>query len=185
MSGAASSTVSMSGIRPLKSGTRTSIAVAGLRLRTARIVAAQTPAPPSASSSRATLVMTQWRSLIAATASATRAGSPRSSSVGRPVCTAQKPQERVQMLPRIITVAVPPDQHSPRVVHEGAHGGVAGAGGKPGSQPVGLAGRVHGRAFVRVDTAEMDTIAGESQARNPRKFPFAHGAALRQVYPLT
>src|ERR1022692_3492999 len=77
------------------------------------------------------------------------------------------------------------DRVEPSVVHEAAHGGVAGAGGKPGSQPVGLAGRVHGRAFVRVDTAEMDTIAGESQARNPRKFPFAHGAALRQVYPLT
>ena len=89
----------------------------GLRWRMARTVAAQTEAPPSASSSRATLVRTQWRRFIAATASATRAGSPRSSSVGRPVWIAQKLQERVQMLPRIMTVAVPRDQHSPRFGH--------------------------------------------------------------------
>jgi hypothetical protein len=30
---------------------------------------------------------------------------------------AQKLQERVQMLPKIITVAVPRDQHSPRLGH--------------------------------------------------------------------
>ena len=107
----------MSAVRPLKSGTRTSIAVAGFRLRIARMVAAHTEAPPSASSSRATLVMTQCRRPIVATASATRAGSPRSSSVGLPVWIAQKLQDRVQMLPRIITVAVPRDQHSPRFGH--------------------------------------------------------------------
>ena len=81
------------------------------------MVAAQTEAPPSTSSSRATLVITQCFRPIFATASATRAGSPRSSSVGRPVSIAQKLQERVQMLPRIITVAVPRDQHSPRLGH--------------------------------------------------------------------
>jgi hypothetical protein len=37
--------------------------------------------------------------------------------VGRPVWIAQKLHERVQMLPRIITVAVPRDQHSPRLGH--------------------------------------------------------------------
>jgi hypothetical protein len=37
--------------------------------------------------------------------------------VGRPVAIAQKLHERVQMLPRIMTVAVPRDQHSPRFGH--------------------------------------------------------------------
>jgi hypothetical protein len=46
-------------------------------------------------------------------ASATRLGSSRSSSVGLPVRTAQKPQERVQTLPRIMKVAVRLFQHSP------------------------------------------------------------------------
>ena len=101
----------------MKSGVSTSMAVPGLRWRIARIVAAQTDAPPSASSSRATLVITQCRRFIVATASATRAGSPRSSSVGRPVSMAQNVQERVQMFPRIISVAVPRDQHSPRLGH--------------------------------------------------------------------
>ncbi len=32
---------------------------------------------------------------------------------GRPVATAQKPQLRVQIFPRIIKVAVPSPQHSP------------------------------------------------------------------------
>ena len=117
MSGLASSTVFTCSNWPLKSGTSTSIAVCGLRWRMARIVAAQTPAPPSFSSSRATLVMTQCLRFIFATASATRAGSPRSSSVGLPVWIAQKLHDRVQMLPRIITVAVPRDQHSPRLGH--------------------------------------------------------------------
>jgi hypothetical protein len=88
-----------------------------MRYLVARMVAAQTLAPPSFRSSRATEVMTQCFRPILATASATRAGSPRSSSVGRPVWMAQKLQERVQMLPRIITVAVPRDQHSPRFGH--------------------------------------------------------------------
>jgi hypothetical protein len=81
------------------------------------MVAAHTLAPPSLRSSRATEVITQWRRPILATPSATRAGSPRSCSVGRPFWIAQKLQERVQMLPRIITVAVPRDQHSPMLGH--------------------------------------------------------------------
>src|SRR5918999_3000928 len=52
------------------------------------------------------------RSIFSA-ASATRYGSSRSSSVGRPVRMLQKPQERVQMLPRIMNVAVRLFQHSP------------------------------------------------------------------------
>ena len=48
-----------------------------------------------------------------ATASATRRGSSQSSAIGRPVATAQKPQLRVQTLPRIMKVAVRCAQHSP------------------------------------------------------------------------
>ena len=75
------------------------------------------PAPPSVSSSRATEVMTACFRPMSRMASATRRGSSVSSSVGRPVCTAQKPQLRVQMLPRIMIVAVLRDQHSPRFGH--------------------------------------------------------------------
>lgn len=44
---------------------------------------------------------------------ATFSGSVQSMDWGLPVLTPQKPQERVQMLPRIIKVAVPSPQHSP------------------------------------------------------------------------
>ena len=87
--------------------------ILSLRGLIARMVAAQTAAPPSLRSSRATEVITACFKFILAIDSATRAGSPRSSSVGRPVLIAQKVHERVQMLPRIMTVAVPRDQHSP------------------------------------------------------------------------
>ena len=68
---------------------------------------------PSGSSSRFTLVMTACSRPICFAASATRCGSSRSSSCGLPVRTAQKPQERVQTLPRIMNVAVRLFQHSP------------------------------------------------------------------------
>jgi hypothetical protein len=64
-----------------------------------------------------TLVITAWVSDIAATAAPTRAGSSRSSVGGLPVAMWQKPQERVQTSPRIISVAVPADQHSPMLGH--------------------------------------------------------------------
>ena len=81
--------------------------------RIAATVAAHTPAPPSDSSSRFTMVTTTWRSPISATASATRRGSSRSSSVGRPVATEQNRHRRVHTLPRIMKVAVPwVPQHS-------------------------------------------------------------------------
>ena len=117
ISGFASSTKSRDSKFPLKSGTSTSIAVFGLRWRTARMVAAQTFAPPSGRSSLATDVSTQCLSPILATASATLGGSAKSSSVGFPVWIAQKVQARVQILPRIIRVAVPRDQHSPILGH--------------------------------------------------------------------
>ena len=84
------------------------------------IVSAQIRAPPSGSSSRLTEVITQWPRPIAATASPTRRGSSSSSQVGRPVLMLQKPQARVQVSPRIISVAVPPPaafQHSPMLGH--------------------------------------------------------------------
>jgi hypothetical protein len=68
------------------------------RLRAGRVagaapmVAAPTEAPPSSRSSRATEVMTTCLRFIRAMDSATRAGSPRSSSLGRPERTAQKVQ---------------------------------------------------------------------------------------------
>jgi hypothetical protein len=47
--------------------------------------------------------------------SARRAGSVGSGGWGLPVATEQNLQFRVQMLPRISTVAVPRPQHSPRL----------------------------------------------------------------------
>ena len=44
---------------------------------------------------------------------ATFSGSSQSTVSGLPVFTPQKPQDLVQMLPRIIKVAVPSLQHSP------------------------------------------------------------------------
>ena len=78
-----------------------------------RIVSAKIPDPPSGRSSRATLVTTTCSRPIAPTASATRRGSSSSNQVGRPVFTAQNPQARVQVSPRIMIVAVRWSQHSP------------------------------------------------------------------------
>src|SRR5690554_8070128 len=69
--------------------------------------------PPSFRSSRSTEVITQCFTSISFTDSATRLGSSKSTARGRPVATAQKEQERVQILPRIMNVAVPAPQHSP------------------------------------------------------------------------
>ena len=44
---------------------------------------------------------------------ATFSGSSQSTVSGRPVFTPQNPQERVQIFPKIIKVAVPSPQHSP------------------------------------------------------------------------
>ena len=44
---------------------------------------------------------------------ATFSGSAKSAGSGLPVATLQKPQERVQILPNIIKVAVRSPQHSP------------------------------------------------------------------------
>ena len=60
------------------------------------------------------VITTCWRR-ICLVASATRRGSSRSVIGGRPVSMAQKPQFRVQTLPRIMNVAVPSAQHSPDV----------------------------------------------------------------------
>ena len=69
--------------------------------------------PPSFKSSRSTEVITACLMLIILIERATFSGSSHSTVSGLPVFTPQKPQERVQILPRIINVAVPSPQHSP------------------------------------------------------------------------
>ncbi len=97
---------------------RTSIDRSGQASRTLTIVSAQSAAPPSGRSSRSTLVMTMCLSSVPRSASATRRGSWRSVVVGLPVLTLQKPQARVQVSPRIMIVATPRVQHSPKLGHD-------------------------------------------------------------------
>ncbi len=85
--------------------------------RTASIVLAKCSAPPSATSSRATAVMTTCLRFRRRMASATRCGSSTSSGNGLAVETAQNPQARVQRSPAIMKVAVPWLQHSQRFGH--------------------------------------------------------------------
>ena len=113
MSGRSSITSCRAQRTPRKSGMSTSIRTDGFTLRAWRIVSANIAAPPSGSSSRFTDVMTAWRTSMRRIASATRYGSSVSRAVGRPVVTAQNPQERVQTSPSIMNVAVPAFQHSP------------------------------------------------------------------------
>ena len=96
----------------LKSGTSNSTPVPGLTAWIRRTVSAYSHAPPSARSSRATPVTVAYRSLIAATLSATRRGSSRSSGAGRPVPIWQKSQRRVHLSPPIRKVASRSSQHS-------------------------------------------------------------------------
>src|SRR5215217_1581478 len=100
-----------------KSGVRISIVVPGvLRLR-ASITLTNCDAPPSAKSSRSTLVTTICSSPSSAAAVATCSGSSGSTARGMPVLTLQKAQARVQVSPRIITVACFLVQHSPMFGH--------------------------------------------------------------------
>src|SRR5690606_18119562 len=69
--------------------------------------------PISLRSSRSTEVSTAWRMPISLIERATFSGSSQSTVSGLPVLTPQKPQERVQIFPRIMKVAVPSPQHSP------------------------------------------------------------------------
>ena len=87
--------------------------IVGRSARHCRIVSAKMPAPPSASSSRFTLVITTCSSSSDAHVSATRRGSSSSSSVGMPCAIAQYLHARVHTSPRIRNVAVPASQHSP------------------------------------------------------------------------
>ena len=87
--------------------------VFGLKRRMAFTVSAQIMDPPSARSSRSTEVSTACLIFINFTLRATFSGSSQSTDCGRPVATLQNPQERVQILPRIMNVAVPSPQHSP------------------------------------------------------------------------
>src|SRR5690606_34736021 len=98
---------------PRKSGIKVSSVVSGLSLRIALTVSAQIVEPPSFNSSRSTELITQCFTSIRRTESATRFVSSISTAKGGPVATAQKEQERVQIFPSIINVAVPAPQHSP------------------------------------------------------------------------
>ena len=69
--------------------------------------------PPSLRSSRSTEVITACFTPIKLIDLATLKGSNSSAGSGLPVCTLQNPQDLVQILPRIIKVAVPSVQHSP------------------------------------------------------------------------
>src|SRR5690606_17306317 len=81
--------------------------------RTALTVSAHIMLPISFKSSLSTLVKTACLIFIILIERATFSGSSQSTSSGLPVFTPQKPQERVQTLPKIIKVAVPSPQHSP------------------------------------------------------------------------
>src|SRR6188768_4085407 len=96
---------------PAKSGIKHSNFVSGLISLIALIVSAQIIEPPSFRSSLSTDVITQCFTPINLTELATRFGSSQSAGFGLPVATAQKPQERVQIFPNIINVAVPAPQH--------------------------------------------------------------------------
>ena len=87
--------------------------MSGFNLRTACTVSAQRIEPMSGKSSRSTEVSTACLIFIILIDRATFSGSAQSTVSGRPVCTPQNPQDRVQMFPKIINVAVPSPQHSP------------------------------------------------------------------------
>ena len=69
--------------------------------------------PMSFISSRSTEVITACLIFIIFMERATFSGSSHSKVSGRPVLTPQKPQDLVQIFPKIINVAVPSPQHSP------------------------------------------------------------------------
>ena len=87
--------------------------VAGVLRRSASITLTNCEAPPSGRSSRSTEVTTIWVRPSSAAATATCSGSSGSTARGMPVLTLQKAQARVQVSPRIITVACFLVQHSP------------------------------------------------------------------------
>ncbi len=115
---AVSNTSSARSRRPLKSGTRISIFVAGELWRTARMQSTKWPAPPSFRSSRSTLVITTYARPSAAIVRARCSGSCGSGASGRPWATSQNGQRRVQRSPRIMKVAVPFPKHSPMLGQE-------------------------------------------------------------------
>ena len=85
----------------------------GVLRRSASITLTNWLAPPSGRSSRSTEVTTICSRPSSAAAIATCSGSSGSTARGMPVLTLQKAQARVQVSPRIITVACFLVQHSP------------------------------------------------------------------------
>ena len=102
---------------PLASEINASTWAPGFSLRIARIVSATCCMPPSARSSRATMVRTANSKPIRFTASATRAGSFASASSGLRVSIKQNPHARVHLSPNTMNVAVPSFQHSLKFGH--------------------------------------------------------------------
>src|SRR5690554_93484 len=98
---------------PWKSGISVSRVVSGFMRRMAFTVSAQMIEPISCKSSRSTEVITACFICIILIERATFSGSSQETCSGRPVLTPQNPQERVQIFPKIIKVAVPSVQHSP------------------------------------------------------------------------
>src|SRR5690606_13297933 len=96
-----------------KSGIRVSRVVSGFIRLTALMVSAHIMLHISFKSSLSTLVKTACLICIIFIERATFSGSSQSTVSGRPVFTPQNPQERVQMFPKIMKVAVPSPQHSP------------------------------------------------------------------------
>src|SRR5690554_1629467 len=92
---------------------RVSKVISGFMRRMAFTVSAQIIEPISFKSSRSTDVTTACFIFIIFMDRATFSGSSQSTVSGLPVLTPQNPQDRVQMFPRIIKVAVPSPQHSP------------------------------------------------------------------------
>ena len=123
----------------------------------------------------------------APTASATRRGSSSSYQVGRPVLTAQKPQARVQVSPRIMIVAVRWSQHSPMfgqrassqtVLRSGRGAGPSGRGscrrtaaGRGSSRGAGGAPSSRPRPGGRPAAAHRDRRSGRPCVRHARPSP--------------
>ncbi len=113
-SGRTANSASSDASEPRTSDTSVSTRVPGRRRRIAETHAATWAIPPSARSSRATIVSTAWSRPMRSMASATRSGSSAAGASGCLVSTRQNPQARVHRSPSTMNVAVPSLQHSDR-----------------------------------------------------------------------
>ena len=199
MSGPASSTVSTSAVRPLKSGTRTSIAVAGLRRRTARIVAAHTAAPavgqlvPGDARDDAVPQAHRGHRLgdaggLAQVELGRAPGLDRAEIARARADVAQDHHGRRAPRPafaQVRALGALADRMELVAVHKAPHGVVGRSVGQLGPQPRGFAGGVHRRHRLRIGSMKWTRTPANHKQGSPRKFPFAPWAPVRQVDPLT